>query len=103
MKLAEIFIPLNDNNGTDFPASLYQRIEKELTDQFGGVTAFSRAPAKGRWKEDDTGTVAKDDIVIFEVMTDIIDLTWWKNYQTELKKIFDQDEILIRFSDVEML
>lgn len=103
MKLAEIFLPLNDNNGKLFPAYIYERISKELTENFGGVTAFSRAPAKGRWKDDSNDTASKDDIIIFEVMADVIDNVWWKNYQANLKEIFKQDEILIRFSEIEIL
>lgn len=103
MKLAEIFIPINDNNGNPFPSLHYKTIEKDLVDQFGGVTAFSRAPAKGQWKEDDNQPASKDDIIIFEVMMNDPDKGWWKNYQSYLKEVFQQDEILIRFSDVEIL
>lgn len=102
MRLAEIFLPLSDNTGKKFSGDLYHRLSKELTEKFGGVTSFSRAPAQGRWKDDNAST-AEDDIIIFEVMTDLIDQLWWKNFQANLKELFKQDEILIRFTDVEIL
>ncbi len=53
-------------------------IQKELCDRFGGVTAHSRAPAEGIWKNG--GGDARDDIVIVEVMAGEIDRIWWESF-----------------------
>jgi len=63
MKSIEIFLPLNANNGTPFPNTMFDRVENELTETFGGVTAYKRAPAQGRWKSG--GQTQGDEIAIF--------------------------------------
>jgi hypothetical protein len=40
----------------------YPERRKELTDHFGGITAYIHSPAIGLWKEEDDKTV-KDEIV----------------------------------------
>src|SRR5690606_24272515 len=67
MHLIEVLLPVYDNKGIPFPRGMFDEVRRELTDQFGGVTAFVRAPAEGLWKEED-GAVVRDDIVLFEVM-----------------------------------
>jgi hypothetical protein len=47
MHLIEIFLPLNANDGTPQPVELFRHAREQLADQFGGVTAFSRNPARG--------------------------------------------------------
>ena len=68
MYLVQILLPLYDNEGHEFEAAEYVRLRHELADRFGGVTAYTRAPARGVWK-DETGGTSRDDIVIFEVMS----------------------------------
>ena len=46
-------------------------LRRELTEMFGGVTAFNRAPALDETKDD--GDIVQDSIVIFEVMVDDVD------------------------------
>ena len=69
MHVVEILLPLRDNEGNPFPRASLDRVRHELTERFGGVTAHLRAPAAGAWK-DDEGDVARDDVVIVEVMAD---------------------------------
>jgi hypothetical protein len=45
--LIQILLPLVDNEGQPFPHSDYMRVRSELTERFGGLTAFTRAPAEG--------------------------------------------------------
>lgn len=94
MHLIEIFLPVRDNDGRPFGADMYAAIRQTLTDKFGGVTAFTRAPAHGEFKEGDT--VMHDDIVVYEVMADALDKEWWSRYRRQLEKDFRQEEILIR-------
>jgi hypothetical protein len=44
---------------------------QELTNKFGGVTSFVRAPGQGLWGSG--GDVARDNVAVIEVMTDEID------------------------------
>lgn len=71
MYVIQIFLPLYDNSGQKFSASEYAGVRTALTDKFGGLTAYSRAPAEGLWEK--RGTLTRDDIVVFEVMTDKLD------------------------------
>ena len=61
----------------------------------GSWRCTGRAPARGVWK-DDTGGTARDDIVIFEVMTEDLDRPWWTNFRKELEKRFRQENVVIR-------
>lgn len=100
--LVQLFLPLRDNAGDALPQPLYHRVRAELTERFGGVTAFIRSPAVGAW-EDDRGAVQRDDVVLFEVMADNVDHGWWAAYREDLQRRFQQDEVLIRASAVERL
>ena len=102
MHLIEILLPLYDNNKKDFEASAFDEIRNELTEIFGGVTAFLRSPAEGRWKEND-GEVRRDDIVIFEVMSEQLDRKWWSQYRRKLEKRFQQEKLIIRAIEIEQL
>lgn len=73
----------------------------KLTQAFGGLTAFTRAPAEGLW--DTGGAVKCDDIVVVEVMTDTLDRSWWHEYRIELEKLFGQDEMIIRAQTYEIV
>ena len=68
---------------------------------FGGLTAYTRAPAEGLWNSG--STVKRDDIVVVEVMVDSLDRTWWKDYRRELEQEFCQDEIVLRAQAYEHL
>jgi hypothetical protein len=68
---------------------------------FGGLTAYSPAPAEGFW--DSGSTVKRDDILVAEVMVDSLDRTWWKEYRRELENLFQQDQIVFRAQGYEPL
>src|SRR5205823_2930353 len=67
--LVQLLLPLYDNAGRAFPASQYTTVRDELTARFGGLTAYTRAPAQGLW-QNEGGAPKRDDIVVYEVMTD---------------------------------
>ena len=71
MHLVEILLPVADNEGQPFDAHKYAVVREELSRPFGGITAFTRAPAEGSSLA--KGTAVHDDIIVFEVMTDILD------------------------------
>jgi hypothetical protein len=102
MHIIEILLPLSDNEGEPFDRAEYARVREELVEHFGGLTAFTRSPAEGLWQEGG-GHRSRDEIVIFEVMADWLDRSWWRTYRAELEKRFRQDEIVIRTREVERL
>jgi hypothetical protein len=101
MDLIEILLPTRDNRGKPFPPEIYRSLRRDLTQIFGGVTAFTRAPASGEDKEG--GKIVRDQIITLEVMTGEIDYGWWKQYRESLEAIFDQDEIVVRALLIEKL
>ncbi|HZB24960.1 MAG TPA: hypothetical protein VE379_02430 [Vicinamibacterales bacterium] len=100
--LVQILLPLYDNEGRTLDAELFGRVRAELTERFGGLTAHMRAPARGLWKTEDGG-VARDDIVILEVMAEALDGPWWDAYRRTLEARFRQEQILVRATRVELL
>ena len=95
MHLIQILLPLYTNNRQLFPDTLYESVRETLTERFGGVTAYQRSPALGHWKQSELLTV-RDDIVVFEVMLDSVDIEWWQTYKEELRQVFEQDKLIIR-------
>lgn len=102
MHLVQILLPLYDNERRAFAHDEFDRVRRELTERFGGVTAFLRSPAEGAWK-DDEGGVARDDVVIYEVLVEELERDWWARYRAELARRFRQEELLVRASAVERL
>lgn len=95
MHLVQILLPVFDNAGRRFHNDLLEEVRRELTETFGGVTAYIRAPAAGAWQRDD-GFVDRDQMVMVEVMIDELDVAWWDRYRGRLESRFQQDEIVIR-------
>lgn len=102
MHLIQVLLPLYDNAGAALPRDLFRAVAGELTERFGGLTAYTRAPAQGLWKEDDR-TTARDDIVVYEVMADRLDRAWWRDYRAGLEARFRQEEVVVRAQAVERL
>lgn len=47
MHVVEIFLPLACPNGDLVPAAIFELIETELAQKFGGVTEYARGSARG--------------------------------------------------------
>lgn len=92
--LIQILLPLQDSHKKPFPGELYQQVQQELKDEFGGVTAYTRSPAEGQWASD--GAVIQDDIVVYETMVPTLAREWWAQYRQQLEGRFGQEEIVIR-------
>ena len=99
--LIQVLIPIHDNRRTPFPRQRFERVRQELTDRFGGVTVFLRSPAIGFWKDEEA--VVRDDVVLYEVMTETLDRDWWTRYRLQLQERFAQQEMVIRSSEIERL
>lgn len=102
MYVVEIFLPLKRNDGSPQPRERFGEVRGQLVEKFGGLTAFTRAPAHGLWESSD-GDVDRDSIVIFEVMTGDLDRDWWKDFRATLERLFEQEDIVIRASAVDRL
>jgi hypothetical protein len=101
MHLVELLLPLQDNSGKPFGAEKYDEVRQRLTERFGGLTAFTRSPAQGTTTE--SGKPLHDEIIVFEVMTEELDVSWWGNYRLHLERDFRQDQIVIRASTIALL
>jgi hypothetical protein len=101
MHLIQILLPVYDNEGSHFGEELYAGVRDMLSKRFGGLTAFTRAPAQGLWTSE--GETTHDDIVVFEVMAEEVDAEWWRGYRKELERAFRQDTIVIRAQDIQVL
>lgn len=99
--LVQVLLPVYDNAGARFPTHHYDEVRARLTDVFGGLTAFTRAPAEGLWNSG--GSVKRDDIVVVEVMAQSLNRAFWADYRRELEQLFHQDEIVIRAQPYEAL
>jgi hypothetical protein len=102
MHLVQLLLPLYDNAGGKLAPELFAQVREELVQRFGGLTAYTRAPASGLWAEDGAH-VERDDIVVYEVMVDALDRGWWAQYRRTLEQRFGQDEIVIRAQAIERL
>lgn len=102
MFVVQIYLPLEKPDGTMVPATVYERVKAELTDRFGGVTAFLQSPADGAWKPTG-GEAVHDRIAIFEVMVSDVDTVWWREYREALETELDQHQILVRLYQVTLL
>ena len=102
MYLVQLLLPIRDQSGRPFPRELYDSLANELTDRFGGVTAYTRAPAAGVWEED-SGRKVRDDVIIYEVMAAELDESWWKVMRNRLEQRFQQDELVMRAHEIQRL
>jgi hypothetical protein len=102
MKLLQILLPLYDQSGKPFASSIYEQVKSELTIRFGGLTAYTRSPASGTWKKDGE-PIVKDEIYVYEVMTQEVDQQFWKTYKNNLQQLFEQNELIVRVSEIELL
>jgi hypothetical protein len=75
---------------------------RELREAFGGVTAYTRAPAKGFWTSP-AGRTEQDEVVMIEVVTERFDSAWWRQYSITLAGRFGQEAIHVRALPIQML
>jgi hypothetical protein len=102
MHLVQALLPVVDENGQHFSEPTFDAVRRELTQRFGGVTAFVRSPAVGLWKHP-SGEVHRDEIVMVEVMVDTLDREWWHTYRDQLAQTFRQEDLVVRAIAIETL
>lgn len=94
MYLIQVLIPVWHKNGVPVPPQDFA---------LGGLTEFSRSPARGHWKPARNGDAEQDDIIVFEVMTDTLDRSWWSLLRQGLEARLGQEMIVIRSQAIELL
>jgi hypothetical protein len=102
MHLIQLLLPLHDNDKQAFPTAYFNKVREDLTSRFGGVTAFIRSPAVGLWKENSEAT-NRDEVIMFEVLTEQLQKNWWADYREQLQERFRQEEILVWASNITKL
>lgn len=102
MYLIQFLLPLYDNEGRQFAQASYAQVNVELTERFGGVTAYAQAPASGLWQQGE-GKVMRDELIVHEVMAETLDQEWWRGYRQRLEARFSQASIVNRTLAVQML
>lgn len=96
MHLVQLLLPVVDQRET------FEEVMHELTERFGGATAYSRAPAAGLWKSPADKT-ERDDIVVVEVMVETLERAWWADYRKRLERELRQQHIVVRAHPIEPL
>ena len=102
MHLVQILVPLFDNEGRRVENATFQAIRDELTQRFGGLTAYTRSPAEGLWT-DRHDVVSRDDIVMVEVMVEELEHAWWVDYRHGLEQRLRQQFVVVRAHPIEQL
>jgi hypothetical protein len=102
MYLVQLLLPVQDGEGQPFNRKLFEELTAELTKRFGGLTAYTRAPATGIWEER-PGHPVQDQVVVYEVMTEDLEATWWATLRQRLEAQFDQDELVVRAQEMRRL
>lgn len=104
MHLIQLFLPLYRPNGEPIAREAFVATRDELVARHGGMTAYNRAPAHGLWQEEgNAGGSVHDDLVIYEVMCDNFDARQWTEYRRLLEVRFEQERILARAQQIEVL
>jgi hypothetical protein len=101
-RLVQVLLPIHFQDGTEVPAGEFARVRTELTERFGGVTAYARSPATGLWKRTED-EVARDQVIMVEVVVDEFDPQWWEAYRVDLERRFGQEQIHARALAMELI
>jgi len=96
--LVRLFIPVKNQDGNPFKKECFLHLNKELQEKFGGLTIYSQRLAEGIWKDGQETIV--DDLLVYEVVTGVINHDYWENLKTRLKKTFAQQDIMIQVSKI---
>ena len=100
--LIQILLPIQFGDGSNVPAELFSQVRTELAERFGGVTAYSRSPATGLWKRTEA-EVARDQVIMIEVVAEALDRDWWAQYREQLERRFGQEAVHARALAIERI
>lgn len=100
MVMIQLLLPRTGHDRASLDAE-FAETRRELISQFGGLTAYQRAPALGAWTNPE-GEVERDDVVMVEVVTERFDRDWWRSYRARLESRFSQQQIHVRALPIEI-
>ena len=95
MYLFQILLPVYGNDGRRIARATFDSAAEDLAHDFGGLTAYVRAPARGLWRQRG-GRLQRDDIVVYEVMAKALQRREWRARRSRLQKLFRQKQIVVR-------
>ena len=101
MYLVQLLLPVEGPGGR-FDRALYKKLEEELTARFGGLPAYTRAPATGLWEEQ-SGETVREQVVVYEVMAESLEPSWWGMLRRRLERQLDQEELVVRAQEIQRL
>ena len=102
--LIQILLPTHTGDSAAVATEQFARVRMELTERFGGVTAYSRSsPATGLWKRDEDEVIERDRVIMVEVVVEAFDRDWWVAYREQLETRFEQDEVHVRALAMELI
>ena len=102
--LVQILLPTHTRDGTPVANERFARVRLELTERFGGATAYSRSsPATGLWKRDADEVIEHDRVIMVEVVVNAFDRDWWVAYRKQLETHFEQEEVHMRALAMELI
>ena len=55
------------------------------------------------WKEAGEEPPKRDEIVVYEVMIEELDVEWWRNFRMSLEERFRQENIVVRSQEIRLL
>lgn len=100
--LIQILLPTHRRDGAAVAPEQFARVRVELTERFGGVTAYSRSPATGLWINEDEA-IERDQVIMVEVVVEEFDREWWASYRQQLERRFGQEEVHARALVLELI
>jgi hypothetical protein len=100
--LIQILLPIHFCDGANVPPEMFAQVRAELTERFGGVTAYTRSPATGLWKRTEA-EIERDQVIMIEVVSDVLDRDWWSQYREQLEQRFGQEEVHARALAIERI
>ena len=100
--LIQMLLPTRTRDGAPVAAEQFARVRLELTERFGGVTAYSRSPATGLWLNEDEA-IERDQLIMVECVVEDFDRGWWKDYVEQLEVRFQQEEVHARALALELI
>jgi hypothetical protein len=66
------------------------------------LTAHTLTPASGLWRSPD-GDLLYDDLIVYEVIAERVERTWWSGYRKTLQQRFDQEALVVRTNEISLL
>lgn len=97
----ELYLPTLYNDKTPIEAKKYRVIKNKLQEQFGGLSVHP-ATVQGSWINPNSNELLCDNCFRYEIVVDKSPQNeeWFENFKEELKKLLDQHEIFMIYTEI---